>query len=167
MEDPALTNAVRDKLRTIVQTFEVRGLPLELERGPPESPDVALRGRVAALERQLDLERRSHEPLETRVTELAVELERDRLLRLQTLAQVGKLSAQLDRAKETQEQLFAASRQCILSLRALREQLKGVPFAAHSLTPLVHDVKGVVDLIQELRSVSSIRSAAEDGFVTR
>jgi len=163
MKDLELANAVREKVRTIVQTFEVHGLPLELDGAERE----ALRNRVAALERQLDVERRSHEPLDMRVTELAAELERDRLLRLNTLAQVGKLSAQLDHAKATQEQLFAASRQCILSLRVLREQLKGMPFAAQSLTPLVHDVKGVVDLIQELRSVSSIRSAAEDDLVTR
>jgi len=163
MKDLELANAAREKVRTIVQTFEVHGLPLELDRAERE----ALRNRVAALERQLDVERRSHEPLDMRVTELAAELERDRLLRLNTLAQVGKLSAQLDHAKATQEQLFAASRQCILSLRVLREQLKGMPFAAQSLTPLVHDVKGVVDLIQELRSVSSIRSAAEDDLVTR
>ena len=163
MKDLELANAVREKVRTIVQTFEVHGLPLELDRAERE----ALRNRVAALERQLDVERRSHEPLDMRVTELAAKLERDRLLRLNTLAQVGKLSAQLDHAKATQEQLFAASRQCILSLRVLREQLKGMPFAAQSLTPLVHDVKGVVDLIQELRSVSSIRSAAEDDLVTR
>jgi len=167
MKDPELTNAVREKVRTIVQTFEVHGLPLELDRAERESSDAAFQDRIAALERQLDLERKSHGPIEMRVTELAAELERDRHLRLNTLAHVGKLSAQLDRANATQEQLFAASRQCILSLRTLREQLKGVPFAAQSLSPLVRDVKGVVDLIQELRSVSSIRSAAADDLVAR
>ncbi len=95
MKDPELTNAVREKVRTIVQTFEVHGLPLELDRAERESSDAAFQDRIAALERQLDLERKSHGPIEMRVTELAAELERDRHLRLNTLAHVGKLSAQL------------------------------------------------------------------------
>ncbi len=167
MEDPALVEAVREKVRTIVQTFEVHGFPIDLGPESPEDPGPPLQDRIATLERELDRALKSREPLEMRLIEVADELERDRHLRFNTLAQVGKLSAQLDQANATQEQLFAASRQCILSLRALREQLKGVPFAAQSLSPLVRDVKGVVDLIQELRLLSSIRSATADDLVTR
>lgn len=162
-----MVEAVREKVRTIVQTFEVHGFPIDLRPDSSADSGAALQDRIATLERELDRALKSREPLEMRLIEVADELERDRHLRFNTLAQVGKLSAQLDQANATQEQLFAASRQCILSLRALREQLKGVPFAAQSLSPLVRDVKGVVDLIQELRLLSSIRSATADDLVTR
>ncbi|HEX9339741.1 MAG TPA: hypothetical protein VF992_01000 [Thermoplasmata archaeon] len=167
MDDPMLAMAVRDKLQTIARELDAHGFPVvDPSLADARSEAVALRDRTATLEQELDFERKSRDPLEVRVKELTAELERDRQWRLNTLARVLKLSAQLDRAKATQEQLFAASRQCIVSLRAMRQQLRGVPFAARSMSPLVHDVKGLVDLIQELRSLSSIRSAADD-FVTR
>ncbi len=168
LTDKKLAMAVHDRLIEIIRTLEAHGLPVAVVPASPISEQAKVRERVAELERELGHERASSKLLEGEVDDLESELDHERTLRFNTLAQVGRLSQQLDHAKSTQAQLLAASRQCVASLRVLRENAKGTPFATHSLAPIVYDLKTMLDLVHEMRFVSSTMSAStEDAVVER
>lgn len=135
------------------------------EKPPAEGAEkgAGSKAMLAALETELSFEKKTREFLEREVTDLQTSASRVLRHWRDEERRTAILQRQMNRLREPNERLVAATREAVESLQTLREELKGANRGAKELTDHVRKMRAIVEAVQAVRDAQNALPAERRG----
>lgn len=133
----------------VLAAVGARALVAEVEKGAERA------SKLAALESELAFEKKTREFLEHEVTDLQTSASRVLRHWRDEERRAAILQRQMNRLREPNERLVAATREGVESLQTLRDELKGATRGTKELADHVRRMRAIVEAVQAVRDAQS------------